>query len=50
MGGQYYDGSSGSAMLGYGLFRAGSGGGQVAGTCDCGSERSGFVKCGEFLD
>ena len=24
--------------------------GQVAGTCDCGNEPSGSVKCGEFLD
>ena len=24
--------------------------GQVAGTCECGSEASGSVKCGEFLD
>ena len=22
----------------------------VAGTCDCGNESSGSVKCGEFLD
>jgi len=22
----------------------------VAGTCECGNEHSGFVKCGEFLD
>ena len=24
--------------------------GQVAGTCDCGNEPSGSIKCGEFLD
>ena len=24
--------------------------GQVAGTCECGNEPSGSVKCGEFLD
>jgi hypothetical protein len=24
--------------------------GQVAGTCECGNEPSGFIKCGEFLD
>ena len=24
--------------------------GQVAGTCDCGSEPSGSIECGEFLD
>ena len=23
---------------------------KVAGTCDCGNEASGSVKCGEFLD
>ena len=37
-------------MLGYGLGRAGSGQGQVAGTRDCGNEPSGSIKCGEFLD
>jgi hypothetical protein len=30
--------------VGYGL------NGQVAGTCECGNELSGSVKCGEFLD
>jgi hypothetical protein len=34
----------------YGLDRAGSGQGRVAGTCDCGNESSGWIKCGEFLD
>ena len=34
----------------YGLDRAGSGYGQVAGTCECGNEPSGSLKCGEFLD
>ena len=24
--------------------------GQVAGTCDCGNEPSGSIKCREFLD
>jgi len=24
--------------------------GQVAGTCECGNEHSGSIKCGEFLD
>jgi hypothetical protein len=24
--------------------------GQVAGTCECGNELSGSIKCGEFLD
>jgi len=36
-------------MWGYGLDRAGSEG-QVAGTCECGNERSGSINCGEFLD
>ena len=31
-----------------GLDRAGSGQGQVAGTCECGDKLSGFTKCGEF--
>jgi hypothetical protein len=44
------DGASGSRMWGYGLDRAGSGYGQVAGTCECGNEPSGSIKCGEFLD
>jgi hypothetical protein len=29
---------------------AGSGEGQVVGTCECGNEPSGSIKCGEFLD
>jgi hypothetical protein len=24
--------------------------GQMAGTCECGNEPSGSIKCGEFLD
>jgi len=35
---------------GYGLDRAGSGWGQVAGTCECVNKHSVFMKCGEFLD
>ena len=35
---------------GYGLDQAGSGQGQVAGTCEYGDEHSGSIKCGEFLD
>jgi hypothetical protein len=31
----------------YALDRAGSGQGQVAGTCECGNEPSGFINCGE---
>ena len=37
-------GSSGSRMWGHGLDRAGSGWGQVAGTCECGYEHSGSMK------
>ena len=37
-------------MWGYGLDQAGSGQGQVVGTCECGTEPSGSIKCGEFLD
>ena len=37
-------------MWGQGLDRAGSEEGQVAGTCECGNEPSGSIKCGEFLD
>jgi len=33
----------------HGLDRSGSGQGQVAGTCECSNERSGSIKCGEFL-
>jgi hypothetical protein len=36
-------------MWSYGLDRAGSGKGQVAGTYECGNELSGPIKCGEFL-
>ena len=35
---------------GYGLDRAGPGLEQVTGTCECGNELSGSIKCGEFLD
>jgi len=35
---------------GYGLDQAGSGYGQLAGTCECGNEPSGTLKCGEFLN
>ena len=34
---------------GYGLDRAGSGQGYVAGTCECGNETPGPIKCGKFL-
>jgi hypothetical protein len=37
-------------MLGYGLDRAGSEKGQVAGSCECGNETSVSIKCGKFLD
>ena len=36
--------------MGYGLDRAGSGEGQVEGTCECGNEYSGSIKWGEFPD
>jgi hypothetical protein len=35
---------------GYRLDSAGSGQRQVAGTCECGNEPSGSIKCGKFLD
>jgi len=34
----------------YGLDRAGSGYGEVVGTCEYGNEHSSSIKCGEFLD
>jgi hypothetical protein len=34
----------------YGLNLAGLGKGQFAGTCKCGKELSGSIKCGELLD
>ena len=37
-------------MWGYGLDRAGSGQGQVAGTCECSNGHSASIKCGESLD
>ena len=44
------DGFSGSGMWGCEMDRNGSGYGQVAGTCECGNETLGSVKCGEFLE
>ena len=35
---------------GHELDRSGSGQGQVAGSCECGNEPSGSIKCGEFVD
>jgi len=32
------------------LDRAAAGQGKVAGSCECGNEPSGSMKCGEFLD
>jgi hypothetical protein len=32
-------------MWGHGLDRVGSGWVQVAGTCECGNEPSGFINC-----
>jgi hypothetical protein len=37
-------------VVGYGLDRAGTGQGQVTGTCECCNENSCSVKCGKFLD
>ena len=37
-------------MWGHGLDRSRSGQGRVAGTCECGSEPTIPIKCGEFLD
>jgi hypothetical protein len=37
-------------MRGHGRDRSGSEQGQVAGSCECGDETSGSIKCGEFLD
>ena len=37
-------------MWGYGLFRSGSGQGQVGGIYKGGNETSGSMKCGEVLD
>ena len=37
-------------MFGYGMDRAGTGQAHVAGTCECGNEHSGSIKCGKFLD
>jgi hypothetical protein len=36
--------------VGYVLGRTGTGQGQVADTCECGTEHSGSIKCGEFLE
>ena len=36
--------------LRHGLDRSGSELGQVVSCCECGNERSGSIKCGEFLD
>jgi hypothetical protein len=37
-------------MWGYGMYEAGPGKGIMAGTCECGNEKSGSIKCREFLD
>ena len=36
-------------MWGYGLDRAGSRHGHVAGTCECGNEHSGSLSAGNYL-
>jgi len=40
----------GMGVWGYGLDRAGSGWGKVAGNRDCGNELSDSIKCREILD
>ena len=35
---------------GHGRNRSDSGQGQLAVCCECGNERSGFMKCGKFLE
>jgi len=40
------DGSSGNGMWRRELDQSGSGKGQMAGTCECGNEPSGSIKCG----
>ena len=40
----------GSGMWVYGLDGVGSGYEQMTGTCECGNEPSGSIRCGEFLD
>jgi hypothetical protein len=42
------DGSSGSGMWGRKLDSVGSGYGQVVGTCECGNDPLGSIKCGKF--
>jgi len=37
-------------MWGHGLDQSGSGQGYVTGTCECGNEPSGPIKCGELTD
>jgi hypothetical protein len=34
----------------HGLDRSGSEQGNLAGSCECGNEPSGLIKCGEFID
>jgi hypothetical protein len=34
---------------GRGMDCSGCGQGKMAGTCECGDEPSGYIKCGEFL-
>ena len=40
----------GEVGWGHGLYRCGSGHGHVAGSCECGNEPSGSLKCGEVLE
>jgi hypothetical protein len=41
---------SGTWILGHGLDRAGQVNVNVDGTCKCGNDASGSIKCREFLD
>jgi hypothetical protein len=38
------------ALLGYYAASCGKGLGKVVGSCECGNEPKGSIKCGEFLD
>jgi hypothetical protein len=47
-GRKYYNGSSTRGVMDW--IDNGSGQGQVAGSCECGNEPSGSIKCREFLN
>jgi hypothetical protein len=50
MGRSYQNGSSGNRVGRCGLDSSGSGQGPLMGYCEHGSEPSGYIKGGEFLD